>query len=103
MFLSIQQWAANNVNFAIFNCPSTASLFNLVPHATVKAFFKVILRLGDNPACIGYVMKNGERGKKRNYINSLAQVERITGYHFFPNLADSIRSQVEDTADEDMW
>ena len=48
-------------------------------------------------------MKNGERGKKRNYINSLAQVERITGYHFFPNLADSIRSQIEDTADEDMW
>lgn len=68
-----------------------------------EAFFKVILRLGDNPACIGYVMKNGERGKKRNYINSLAQVERITGYHFFPNLADSIRSQIEDTADEDMW
>ncbi len=68
-----------------------------------EAFFKVILRLGDNPACIGYVMKNGERGKKRNYINSLAQVERITGYHFFPNLADSIRSQIEDNADEDMW
>jgi endonuclease G len=30
-----------------------------------EAFFKVILRLGDNPACIGYVMKNGDRGKRR--------------------------------------
>ena len=68
-----------------------------------EAFFKVILRLGDDPACIGYVMKNGSRGKKKSYVNSLSQVERITGYRFFPNLADTIRSQIEDIADEDMW
>ena len=68
-----------------------------------EAFFKVILRLGDNPACIGYVMKNGSRGKKKSYVNSLSQVERITGYRLFPNLSDTIRSQIEDIADEDMW
>ena len=68
-----------------------------------EAFFKIILRLGDDPACIGYVMKNGERGKKRNYINSLAQVERITGYHFFPNLDDSIRHKIENLANENLW
>ena len=68
-----------------------------------EAFFKVILRLGDDPACIGYVMKNGARGKKKSYVNTLSQVERITGYQFFPNLADSIRSQIEDLADESMW
>lgn len=68
-----------------------------------EAFFKVILRLGDDPACIGYVMKNGSRGKKKSYVNSLSQVERITGYHFFPNLSDTIRSQIEDIADEEQW
>lgn len=68
-----------------------------------EAFFKVILRLGDDPACIGYVMKNGARGKKKSYVNTLSQVERITGYQFFPNLADSIRTQIEDIADESMW
>lgn len=68
-----------------------------------EAFFKVILRLGDNPACIGYVMKNGSRGKKKSYVNTLSQVERITGYRFFPSLSDSIRSQIEDIADENMW
>ena len=61
-----------------------------------EAFFKVVLRLGDNPAYIGY-------GKKKSYVNSLSQLERITGYHFFPNLADSIRNQIKDIADEDMW
>ena len=68
-----------------------------------EAFFKVILRLGDDPACIGYVMKNGSRGKKKSYVNSLSQVERITGYRFFPNMSDTIRIQIEDIADEDMW
>ena len=68
-----------------------------------EAFFKVILRLGDDPACIGYVMKNGSRGKKRSYVNTLSQVERITGYRFFPNLNDSIRNQIEDISDESMW
>lgn len=75
------------------------------PHNVVvpEAFFKVVLRLGDSPACIGYVMKNGDRGKKRNYVNSLSQVERLTGYRFFPNLDDSIRCKVKDTADENLW
>lgn len=68
-----------------------------------EAFFKVILRLGDEPACIGYVMKNGSRGTKKSYVNTLSQVERITGYRLFPNLDDSIRSQIEDIADENMW
>lgn len=68
-----------------------------------EAFFKVILRLGDDPACIGYVMKNGARGKKKSYVNSLSQVERITGYQFFPNLPNSIRCLIEDMADESMW
>lgn len=80
-------------------------------HATIgehnvvvpEAFFKVILRLGDDPACIAYVMKNGDRGKKRNYINSLSQVERITGYRFFPNLPETVRAQIQDEASEAQW
>ena len=68
-----------------------------------EAFFKVILRLGNKPACIGYVMRNGARGKKNSYVNSLSQVERITGYRFFPNLNDSVRSKIENVVDEAMW
>ena len=68
-----------------------------------EAFFKVILRLGETPACIGYVIKNGARGKKKSYVNTLSQVERITGYRFFPNLTDSIRCKIADVADESLW
>lgn len=72
-----------------------------------SAFFKVILHLGDNPAAIGFVCKNDTgavQPKKRNmYINSVDEIERMTGYDFFPALPDEIEERVEAIGDRDLF
>ena len=82
------------------------------------AFFKVILCLDSaRPKAIGFVcrnekeaaaqtgyVKNGKKRPKRElYVHSVDEVERITGYDFFPSLPDDIESEVEARADPDEW
>lgn len=69
-----------------------------------EAFFKVILCLQGKPKAIGFVVRNNEGKKKRDqFINTVDEVERITGYDFFPALPDSIEDDVEATADIKEW
>ncbi|MCR5711204.1 MAG: DNA/RNA non-specific endonuclease [Prevotella sp.] len=69
-----------------------------------EAFFKVILRLNPQPAAIGFVVRNNEGKKKRDqYINTVDDVERITGIDFFPALPDSIENVVETYANLKDW
>lgn len=69
-----------------------------------EAFFKVILCLQGKPKAIGYVVRNNEGKKKRDqFINTVDEVERITGYDFFPALPDSIEDVVEATANIKEW
>ncbi len=53
-----------------------------------EAFFKIILCTTTHPAKgIGFVCRNTEGSRKKDlYVNSIKQVERITGYTFFPKL-----------------
>lgn len=61
-----------------------------------EAFFKVVLCLVGEPKAIGFVIRNNEGKKKRdNYVNTVDEVERITGIDFFPALPDSIEDKVE--------
>lgn len=72
--------------------------------AVPDAFFKVILCLYNEPKCIGFVCRNSDGNKKKDmYVNSLKQVERLTGLHFFPQLDPDVRKLVEDYADIDEW
>ena len=72
--------------------------------AVPDAFFKVILCLYNEPKCIGFVCRNSDGNKKKDmYVNSLEQVERLTGLHFFPQLNPDIRKLVEDHADINEW
>lgn len=69
-----------------------------------EAFFKVILRMNPQPAAIGFIIRNNEGKKKRDqFINTIDEVERITGYDFFPALSDSIEEQIEAYANIDDW
>ena len=69
-----------------------------------EAFFKVVLRLGDNPKAIAFVCKNNDgNGKKDKYVNSLSQVERITGLVFFPNMDANLKGLITDDADINDW
>ena len=65
------------------------------------AFFKVILRTGKNPQAIGFICRNqGATGlQKKDFVNSVDEVERITGYDFFSKLPDNIEKKIEAKAD----
>ncbi len=69
-----------------------------------EAFFKVILCLKDKPKAIGFIVRNNAGKKKRDqYINTVDEVERITGIDFFPALQDDIENEVEAYANIDDW
>ena len=61
-----------------------------------EAFFKVVLCLKGKPKAFGIVVKNTEGTKKKDiFYNSIDEVERITGYDFFPALPDDIEEKIE--------
>ena len=69
-----------------------------------EAFFKVILCLNPKPKAIGFIIRNNEGKKKRDqYINTIDEVERITGIDFFPALPDDIEIKVEAYSNIDEW
>ena len=70
-----------------------------------EAFFKVVLCIdGLTPKGIGFICRNTDGNRKKDfYVNTIRQVERITGYQFFPNLNDSIKHQVYDMDDINVW
>lgn len=53
-----------------------------------EAFFKVVICFIDGkPEGIGYICKNQKEDNKRsNYVNTIYEIERITGFTFFPSL-----------------
>ena len=69
-----------------------------------EAFFKVVLCLQGDPKAIGFVVRNNEGQKKRDqFVNTVDDVERITGYDFFPALPDDIEDAVEAHASIKDW
>lgn len=69
-----------------------------------EAFFKVILCLQGNPKAIGFVVRNNEGKKKKDrFVNTVDDVERITGIDFFPALPDDIENEVEAHANLEDW
>lgn len=76
---------------------------NLIP--VPEAFFKVVLCPDSiNPMGIGFICRNTDGNRKKDfYVNSIRQVERVTGYKFFPQLDESIKKKVYDLDDIDKW
>lgn len=69
-----------------------------------EAFYKVILCIEGRPKAIGFIVKNNEGTKKKDqYVNSVDEVERITGFDFFPELPDDIENVVEAKANLNDW
>lgn len=70
-----------------------------------EAFYKVVLRLGKNPSAIGFVYRNekGKKNKMSTYVNSVDEVERLTGLDFFSSLPDNIENKVEAKANLSEW
>lgn len=72
--------------------------------AVPEAFFKVILRMGDQPAAIGFTMRNiNEDQPLQQNVHSIDEIEQLTGIDFFPALDDKTERKVEATADLSQW
>ncbi len=53
---------------------------------------------------IGFICRNTDGNRTKDfYVNTIRQVERITGYKFFPHLNDSIKNLIYDMDDINMW
>jgi endonuclease G len=71
-----------------------------------EAFFKVILAGVEKgkPRAIGFIYKNTAGNKPLDsYMNSIDQVERITGLDFFSALPDDIENLIEKEYDLEVW
>lgn len=69
-----------------------------------EAFFKVVLCLNDIPKGIGFICRNTDGSRAKDfYVNSISQVERITGMTFFPNIPKNIEEKVKGQADLKQW
>ena len=52
--------------------------------------------MNGTPKAIGFIYKNIDGNRpKGDYVNTVDQVERITGIDFFPSLPDNIEKKVE--------
>ncbi len=69
-----------------------------------EAFFKVVLCIQGTPKAIGFIYKN-EKGNRPqgDYVNTVDEVERITGIDFFPKLPDDVEDRIEATCNLDEW
>lgn len=69
-----------------------------------EAFFKVVLCMEGTPKAIGFIYKNTAGNRpKGDYMNSVDEVERITGIDFFPSLPDDIENRVEAGCKLEEW
>lgn len=69
-----------------------------------EAFFKVVLCLQGKTKAIGFVVRNNGGTKKRDqFVNTVDEVERITGYDFFPALPDDVEERLEAKANIRKW
>lgn len=72
--------------------------------AVPERFFKVIYTdEGNAPRAAGFLFKNEKKGKNAESIVTVDDVERMTGYDFFPDLPDSLEKKVEAAVQPALW
>ena len=70
-----------------------------------EAFFKVVACLNDtHTKGIGFVCRNSAGKQKKDlHVNSIREVERITGMTFFPHLSKKMAEKVKNGRDLEEW
>lgn len=69
-----------------------------------EAFFKVVLCLNGKPKGIGFIRRNTDTSRRNDlYVNSISEVERITGMTFFPTLPKETSESVKSKANLKDW
>lgn len=69
-----------------------------------EAFYKVVLRLGSNPAAIGFVYENNSQEQPMHKaVRTVDDIERMTGIDFFCQLDDKTERALESHANLSDW
>ena len=69
-----------------------------------ETFFKVVLCMEGKPKAIGFIYRNESGNRPKSYyVNTIDDVERITGIDFFPALPDNVENEVEATSRLEDW
>lgn len=69
-----------------------------------EAFFKAIVCLEGKPKGIAFICRNSICDKKKDYyVNTIKEVEELTGYILFPELNGEIENQVKNYASLRLW
>lgn len=70
-----------------------------------SAFFKVLLApYVEKPRAIAFVYPNmSAPGNMQNYVMTVDDLEKLTGYDFFATLPDSLENEVESVASFREW
>lgn len=69
-----------------------------------EAFFKVVLRMSPEPEAIGFIYRNTEGNRPKDaYMNTVDDIERITGIDFFSALPDNLEAEIEAKCNLDNW
>ncbi|SFB70930.1 endonuclease G [Flexibacter flexilis DSM 6793] len=67
-------------------------------------YYKVILKLGDEPKAIAFLMKNaGSDENLQTFAVSIDEVEEKTGLDFYPLLPDDVEKKLESKFDVNAW
>lgn len=72
--------------------------------AVPDAFFKVVLRMSEKPAAIGFIYKNeGDNGAMEQHVRTVDEIEQLTGFDFFAALDNKQEKKIEATANLSDW
>ena len=78
--------------------------------AVPKAYYKVCLKYNSSSSvnggynAIGFWMENKAlSGSVSSYVKSVDEIEKLTGFDFFPNLEDKVEDVVEKNKNTDGW
>lgn len=87
----------------IFEAADTKTIGNNV--RVPGAFFKVIVApYLDKPRGIAFIYPNmSSPGSMENYVTTIDEVEKLTGFDFFHNLPDDVEKAVESTSSFREW
>ena len=68
------------------------------------AFFKVVMCRTGQPKAIGFLVRNdGKKISIEELVCTVDEIERITGFDFFPALDDKVEKRIEAHADLTEW
>lgn len=88
----------------IFDSPNPKKIGKKHKVSVPDRFFKVVMTRGKNPKAIGFIFPNDDVNDSwKNYVVSVDEIEKITGFDFFYQLDDKLEEKIESMNTLSKW